>query len=182
MLAFLPNDCLMLEEVFAELNRGSTSGRDGAASVRKMLNDGLLSVVPLVAEGYKVFEHLVDGGAIVTVDDGEAATIAHAVSVLGTAIIDEKKATELCRTSYPGLTVGTTVDIFSHPEVLSGLTLSELRHSVLSALRQARMSVLPHQLEWIVELIGEEEAARCGSLRKALRCRGGQSGLSCGDD
>jgi hypothetical protein len=60
------------------------------------------------------------------------------------------------------------VDLLIHPEVQRILGRAKLEGAVLNALRIARMRVLPHHLDWVVSLIGAEEAVQCASLRRAL--------------
>ena len=38
-----------------------------------------------------------------------------------------------------------------------------------SALRDARMRVLPHHMDWVVRLIGPERVCKCPSLPQAIR-------------
>ena len=119
--------------------------------------------------GARHFEELVIGPAAETLDDGEAATIAVAIEHHGIALIDERKAHRLCRKRYPDLRTGCTVDIFAHPEVLRALGEQKLASSVLSALMHARMHVLPHHVDWVVKLVGPDNAAHCNSLPKSVR-------------
>jgi predicted nucleic acid-binding protein len=57
------------------------------------------------------------GPAQTTLDDGEAATIAHAVALNGVALIDERKANRICTERFPELRIASTVDILVHPSV-----------------------------------------------------------------
>jgi hypothetical protein len=52
--------------------------------------------------------------------------------------------------------------------VLWALGEQQLASSVLSALMQARMHVLPHHADWVVKLIGPDNAAHCNSLPKSV--------------
>src|SRR5688572_12188652 len=68
-----------------------------------------------------IFEGLVIGSAVSTLDDGEAATIARAVGGAATPIIDERKVNRICRESYPEMQVGCTVDLLCHERVAAAL-------------------------------------------------------------
>ena len=61
------------------------------------------------------------------------------------------------------------MDIFAHPEVRKALGDTDLAIAVLNALKEARMRVLPHHLDWVISLVGPESAAGCNSLPSAVR-------------
>ena len=115
------------------------------------------------------FEELVVGPADTTLDDGEAATIAYALTHTSTALIDERKAMRICAQRFPNLRVASTVDVLNHPEVQRELGTDALADAVFNALVRGRMRVLPHQLEWVVALIGADRAALCHSLSRRAR-------------
>jgi hypothetical protein len=54
--------------------------------------------------------------------------------------------------------------MFAHPAVLLALGAQRLASSVLSALTVARMHILPHHADWVVKLVGPDNAAHCYSL------------------
>jgi hypothetical protein len=99
----------------------------------------------------------------------EAATIAYAFEHGGMAIIDEKKANRICSERFPALRVGSTVDIFAHSRVVEALGAPGLAQALLNALHLARMRVLPHHVDWVVAVIGQEQAALCSSLPRSAR-------------
>jgi hypothetical protein len=86
-----------------------------------------------------------------------------------TAIIDERKANRICGERFPEVRVGCTVDLLAHPDIMSALGRETLCQAVINALRLARMSVLPHHVAWVVDLIGEGQAALCTSLPRLAR-------------
>ncbi len=104
----------------------------------------------LDAKGEEYFEQLVVGTAQMTLDDGEAATIAYAVANNGIALIDERKANRICAQSFPELRLACTVDIFMHPNVQSELGREVLADTVFNALCHGRMRVFPHHLDWLL--------------------------------
>jgi predicted nucleic acid-binding protein len=152
-----------------ELDAGKRRGCEDADCFRELIDEGLVEVVAPGDIANQHFEELVIGPATETLDDGEAATIACAIEHKGIAILDERKANGICARKYPDLLTGCTVDLFAHPEVYRKLGEENLALSVLNALTEARMRVLPHYIDWVINLIGLEQAARCNSLPKAVR-------------
>ncbi len=106
-----------------------------------------------------------------TLDDGEAATIAYAVEHGGIPIIDERKATRIYAEQFQGQALACTVDLFMHEAVTRAIEREKLAQGVINALQLARMRVLPHHVEWVVDLIGSEQALLCASLPRAARSK-----------
>jgi predicted nucleic acid-binding protein len=169
MLRALPNRVVVAETILVELEAGKRRGRRDADHLKALIKDGFVEVITMGDVGAQHFEALVIGPAAETLDDGEAATIAVAIEHHGIALIDERKAQRMCRQRYPDLRTGCTVDIFAHPAVLRALGEQKLASSVLSALMHARMHVLSHHVDWVVKLVGPDNAAQCNSLPKAVR-------------
>src|SRR2546427_2139442 len=132
ILRAVPNRLVVAETVLVELEAGKRQGRRDADHLQELINDGFVEVITMGDVGAQHFEELVIGPATETLDDGEAATIAVAIEHHGIALIDERKAHRICRTRYPDLRTGCTVDIFAHPEVLRALGEQKLASSVLS--------------------------------------------------
>lgn len=168
----VPNCVVVTEVIPTELNNGRARGRKDADRLQELVSAGHMEIVSLGDIGWHHFEELVAGPATETLDDGEAATIAYAVEHGAMAIIDEKKATRLCRVRFPKLSLASTVDILLHPDVRNTLGEQGLGDALFAALREARMRVFPHHLENVVRLIGPERSARCLSLPKAFRTAG----------
>jgi predicted nucleic acid-binding protein len=167
----LPNRILAVDTVQAELEEGRRRGRRDADHLQALVAAELVEIVTLDAQAELIFERLIIGPAAMTLDDGEAATIAYAVSHGAMPIIDDRKATRLCGQMFPDTQVGCTIDLFAHPKLLSALGRKSLAEAVLGALLQARMHVLPQHVEWVLDLIGEEQAALCMSLPLSARRR-----------
>jgi hypothetical protein len=165
----LPNRKVILAEVISELEAGVVKGRSDGLEIREMANSGLFEIVALDASHLPRYEDLVIGPASATLDDGEAATIAYSIGVGGIAIIDERKAIRICAERYPEIHLGSSVDIFSHQKVQNALGTSKLKESILNALIGARMSVLPHQVDWVLARIGSENSPLCRSLPRVVR-------------
>jgi len=169
ILRALPNRLLAVDAVPAELEEGRRRGRPDAVLLNELVMAGHIGIVSLGDSAGQIFEEFVIGRAAATLDDGEAATIAYAAEHGAIAIIDERKANRICRARFPALARGCTLDLFTHPGVLDALGRDRLAGAVLNALRKARMRVLPHHVEWVVRLIGVENAAECTSLSRAAR-------------
>jgi predicted nucleic acid-binding protein len=169
ILRALPNRLVLVDVVVAELELGREKGRADAGLTGKLVDAGFVDIVKLGATGYQHFERLVIGHAIDTLDDGEAATVAYAAEVGATAVIDERKANRICATRFEKLATASTVDILAHAEIGKALGRENLANAVFSALRDARMRVLTHHLDWVLELIGRERASQCSSLPRSAR-------------
>ncbi len=169
ILSAIPNALLVTDVVLGELSEDSRSGRRDAELFSALVDAGLVRIVSVDNLERGIFERLVTGRSIDTLDDGEAATIAYAVETGATAIIDERKANKICRTSYPQLALGCTVDIFCHDRVRRALGDVVLGHAVFNAMQGARMRVLPRYLHWVVGIVGRERAAICESLPRSVR-------------
>ena len=169
LLKAIPNPVVASSIVIAEIEHGRVRGRRTPDLVSVLRSRRIVAVrdLGIVAQG--VFEALVVGPAVATVDDGEAATIALAVEMGGVAVNDEKKASRLASLRHPDLALGCSVDLFCHPDVVSELGAEGLADAVATALVNARMRVLDRHLDWVRELIGPERAAGCTSLPRKSR-------------
>jgi predicted nucleic acid-binding protein len=165
----LPNRVAVVDVVLSELELGRRRGRRDADQLGELVAAGLVEIVKLGDAASVHFEQLVVGPAAMTLDDGEAATIAYAVAHEGMTIIDERKANRICAEKFPALRIGCTVDIFAHPAVRNNLGHEPLAAAVFNALSQGRMRVLPHHVDWVVGLIGMDQAALCTSLPASIR-------------
>jgi predicted nucleic acid-binding protein len=169
MVSALPNALLVTDVVLGELQEDSRSGRRDAHLLSGLISEGLVRLVKVEALKEGIFQRLVSGRSIDTLDDGEAATIAYAVEARAMALIDERKANRICRDSYPQLVVGCTVDVLCHDQVQEVLTPAALGQAVFDALQGARMRVLQRHLAWVVDMIGPERAVLCESLPRSVR-------------
>jgi predicted nucleic acid-binding protein len=170
ILEALPHRIIIVDVVLDELDSGKERGRQDSARVRSLIGSGLIDVVRLEDDGASaIFESLVVGPAAMTLDDGEAATIAFAAAHRHTAVIDERKAIRICTERFPKLTVACTVDLLAHPDVHGGLGDIALADAVFRALYHGRMRVLAHHHDWVIELIGATRASECASLPQSIR-------------
>ena len=171
ILAALPNPFLVVSEVVLELESGLQIGRNDAAALKEWRTSGRVQIVPLGDTGTRHFFNLVSGPAAQTLDDGEAATIAHALETKPPAIplIDERKANRICADRFAHLVTGSTVDLLAQDDVQATLGTARLADAVFDVLLGSRMRVLPHHLNWVVSLIGQVRAKQCESLPRSVR-------------
>jgi|SRR5665213_116435 len=169
ILKALPNPVAVTDVVPGELETGRSRGRPNADMLQELVAAGLISIVPLNDAAALHFEQLVIGPAAMTLDDGEAATIAYAVANGGIPIIDERKAKRICAERFPSICLASSTDLFAHDNVVGQIGHARLKQAVINALQLARMRVLPHHIKWVLELIGPEQAALCASLPSSAR-------------
>jgi predicted nucleic acid-binding protein len=169
VLEALPYRIVIVDSVQAELEYGRQRGRDDVDRTAALVAAQHLKIAKLGEKGLDLFEGLVVGSAAETLDDGEAATLAHAVESSGVAIIDERKALRIAAVRYPKLATASTMDLLGHPYVCDALGETALAEAVFCALRDARMRVFPSHNEWVVKLIGADRAAQCPSLKSASK-------------
>ena len=169
ILNALPNRFLVVSEVRLELEEDRQTGRNDSAALAALVASGRAEIVQLGDGGIQHFSDLVSGPAVQTLDDGEAATIAYALEQRALPLIDERKANRICAERFAGLVTGSSVDLLAQGDVQVALGRDRLADAVFNALRYGRMRVLPHHLQWVVDLIGRERAARCTSLPRSVR-------------
>lgn len=171
ILEALPNSFLVVSEVERELREDRQTGRNDAVALAQWVDSGRAEVVRLGERGMERFYDLVSGAAARTLDDGEAATIAHALETEPPAVplIDERKANRICAERFAALVTGSTVDLLAQGDVRTALGPERLAEAVFDALRHGRMRVLPRHLEWVVDLMGPERARQCKSLPRSVR-------------
>jgi predicted nucleic acid-binding protein len=171
ILDALPYRVAVTDVVVSELQEDTRSGRNDAGLLNELVRARHMEVVPLGGEGQSLFTSLVIGPAADTLDDGEAATIAYAAERGIRPVIDERKARRICAQRFAQLQPLSSVDLFVATGVEAALGRLALSNAMFRALQTARVRVLPHYLDWVVDLIGVERAALCPSLPKAARRR-----------
>ncbi|MFW8586916.1 hypothetical protein ACOJBM_24805 [Rhizobium beringeri] len=169
IITALPSRWAVTANALAELVGGMRNGHNDARALQTLIDEGLVDLVGLGDTGSSVYETLVDGSALRTLDDGEAATIGYAHEVGGVALIDERKATNLCADRFPELLVVSTIQLLLHEAVVRALGQQGHVDAVIGALQKARMRVPTDQINRIVAIIGEKSAALCMSLPRAVR-------------
>jgi predicted nucleic acid-binding protein len=164
----LPHRVVVTDNAITELEAGERNGHRDAGQLRQLIDAGLVARVEIGGIGAGVYENLINGSARLTLDDGEAATIACAVELGGFALLDERKARSLCATSFSSLPLGCSAELLMHPTVSTALASAHIA-TVVRALQVGRMRVPPEFVSEIASLIGPEHAGSCMSLPKILR-------------
>lgn len=165
----LPNGLLVTQNAFTELELGARKGHEDHAKLKVLIDERVVRLASLNDHGNRIYASLVEGSALRTLDDGEAATIGHACEAGAVALIDEKKAQTICAANFPQVIVRSTVDLLIHDLIAATLGQRAQAEAIVNALRSARMRVPPHHIETIVKLIGEDMAVNCTSLPKRRR-------------
>lgn len=169
ILRALRQEVVITDAALGELTEDSQSRRKDGEMVEKLIGTGLIRIEHIANLTQPIFENLVIGHGPDTLDDGEAATIAYAVESGAVAVLDERKARRICTGRFATTKVASTVDLLCHPAVAASLGPIALAEAVFSALQQARMRVLPHHEQWVVDIIGAERARECPSLPRRSR-------------
>ena len=155
------------DNVSAELENGRRNGYRDADALDELCQHGHARRVDLGSAALRVYESLVDGSTLRTLDDGEAATIGCAVELAGVALIDERKARLLCSENYPELTVVSTAGLLLCDPVKSILGESGQAAALLDALQKARMRVPKELVAAVCRVIGPDAAMGCTSLPRS---------------
>lgn len=155
--------------VVREIEHGAANGRQESKLLAELIGARFLQVQELSGPSLEHFFNLVSGSTADSLGDGEAATLALAYCNEFSAAIDEKKATRIAGERFGTMKLITTVDILSNAPVRSLLGQQALASATFQALRVARMQVRPHQLDWVTQLVGEDNLMACLSLKKYAR-------------
>jgi predicted nucleic acid-binding protein len=165
----LTNKISITDVVIRELETGRAKGRTDADLADRLLASGLAERVALTTECEEAFLGLVAGPGQVTLDDGEAATIAWAAANMGVPVIDERKGLAICRERFAALKPCSTIDIFAHQNVIEKLGNAGLLDALYNALFHARMRVPEDRISWVIGIIGQSRANECTSLPRSAR-------------
>lgn len=152
--------------VVREIEQGATSGRQESKLLDELIGARFLQIEELTGPSLEFFSQLVSGSTADTLGDGEAATLSFAYCSGFAAAIDEKKATRIAGERFGTTKLVTTIDILSHSRVRTLLGKQALANATFQALLVARMQVRRHQLDWVTQLIGENNLKACESLRR----------------
>ena len=168
LLRIFPSLPDVTRPVWAELQAGRDQGHLDFQRLEALVLTGSCRIVE-VGEGASVYGALMEGGASDTLDDGEAATIAYAAAYGRCALIDDRKARRICTQRFPAITVIYTVELLLHRAARDALGEDGQADALTRALQEARMRVPYERISQVVDLIGEDRAARCPSLPEPLR-------------
>lgn len=165
----VPNSFVVTENACTEIEMGARNGHDDHRQLVELIGAGLIERVRLGAAGAATYESLIDGSALKTLDDGEAATIAYAHRNACIPVIDERKARTLCAASFPGLAVASTAELLMHKSIAAAIGAQGQADALVNTLTAARMRVPLELLEQLMAIIGPDRAALCASLPRVAR-------------
>jgi predicted nucleic acid-binding protein len=169
VLRTLARPAIIPSIALGELKRGRDKGRIAHAGVTPLIAAGYVTAVDLPEEAEEVYLSLVAGRASQTLDDGEAATLALALHLGATALIDERKAICIAATRFRSLTVATTTDLLLSAQVRGVLDAGQLADMLFASLMEARMRVPDHLLEEVCTCLGSDRTQKCLSLPARVR-------------
>jgi predicted nucleic acid-binding protein len=164
-----PVELVITATALGELENGRAKGRQTATEVARLIEAGLVREVALSSADEAVFLDLVAGPTSLTLDDGEAATIAYALGSGTIALIDERNATDLCIDRYPALLVMSTTDLLLADPIASSFQGDGLSECLFLALTVARMRVPDRHLAGVCSILGPDRCRECQSLPAAWR-------------
>jgi hypothetical protein len=170
VLQALARATYMVDIAVGELDRGQR-GVEVMAILKDWQRARLLTEIGLGSDALELFEDFVSGAAAETLDDGEAATLAHACVIGAVAVIDEGKARRIAGERHPALALASTIDLLLHPAADRALGRDAIAQGVFLALKDARTRVPPEHHETVRSLIGSERAGLCHSLPATVRRR-----------
>lgn len=169
VLRALPKPTIIPSIALGELERGRAKGRTAHAGVTSLVAAGHITAVNLPEEAEDVYLSLVAGPASQTLDDGEAATLALALHLGATALIDERKAISIAAARFPVLTVATTTDLLLSTQVRAVLDPNKIADALFASLMDARMRVPDHLLDEVCACLGPDRTPQCLSLPGRVR-------------
>ncbi|WP_394440044.1 hypothetical protein ACGGKE_03440 [Sphingobium naphthae] len=169
VLRTLASPTIIPSIALGELERGRDKGRTAYSGITPLIAAGYVAVVDLPESMEDTYLSLVAGRASQTLDDGEAATLALALHLGATALIDERKAIGIAAERFPDLTVATTTDFLLSAHARTVLDTETLAATLFASLTQARMRVPDHLLDEVCDCLGPDRVRLCLSLPARVR-------------
>jgi predicted nucleic acid-binding protein len=162
ILSTLPNKVLVSEIVAAELEHETSRLNGEHKFLRGLIASGNVHLVSLAEDEQEAYAKLVSGS--VSLDDGEAATIAIASSRGIRPVIDERKGRLVAQAGCLKRGPCWSLDVFQHPQILSSFGEDDAVEALYLALRDGRMRICESHCEHVIGLIGPDRALDCKSL------------------
>lgn len=154
-----PSTIIITQQVYDELKNGQNSKYGDFDKINEFISKGFMKLQPLRSSALNIYENIVLGTAKYSLDDGEASVIACAVDLKIYAIIDEKKATRICREQYPDLKTFHTLDIFK-----IYLNKPLIQNATQNALKGARMYIPKSRYDELKEIVGNNFMEECSCI------------------
>jgi predicted nucleic acid-binding protein len=162
ILAAIPND-IVIPDIVAEELEHETSRRNGEFSfLNSLIANGIAVLVNLTDAEYELFQTLTSTSP--SLDDGEAATIAVAVTRYFLPVIDERKGRARAGILMKERSPGWSLDLFRHPTTLAALGDHFAVEALYFALRDGRMRIPLESADAVIGLVGMERSRDCTCL------------------
>lgn len=162
ILLAIQHDIFIPKIVANELEH-ETSRKNGEYSfLQSLLADDVVSLVGLTDEEYQIFLELTSTAP--SLDDGEAATIAIAVSRKVRPVIDERRGRARASRFMKILMPYWSLDLFRHPDVVAMLGNQTYIDAIYYALFHGRMRIPPESADDVIALIGMKRSRNCTCL------------------
>jgi len=152
ILTTIPNKIIVPKLVAGEFERGI----DDKAFLTNLVSERIAEI-----DDTNEDEDIIFGRLIMTLDDGESATIAIAINRGFLPIIDERKGRAQLKLMKPDLEPGWSIDLIRHPVVASQLGPTTVVEALYLALRVSHMRIPEEGAEEVIALIGEKRAREC---------------------
>ena len=164
ILDSLPNEILVPGIVVAEFQRDTSRAQGQHQFIQELIAARKVRVATLSEAEYQVFDRLASGSP--SLGDGEAATIAVATHRLLLPVIDDQRGRLQAQASCPGKRPAWSLDFFRHPAVVADLGTACASDALYLALRDGRMRIHEDHCDFVVRIIGVQQALECTSLPK----------------
>ena len=168
LIGALGRKCIVECNAWREIIKDPLTGRAAAEPFKALTDVGLLERQEMHSDATAVFLDLSLAQPPEGLGDGEAATLAHAVTSGASAVIDERKAIRIGAAKFPQLRLLSTLDLLSCRSVAKTLGRSTLADAFSAALIHARMRVPVESRMWVVGLIGKNRASKIPSLGRCF--------------
>lgn len=171
VLRLLGRPVVMADKTFDEIKSDPATKTAAAPILGALIDRSLLQKGPISGTAHATFMALLEGRTDTSLDDGEAAAIAHVLDRGGTLVLNDRTALGVVARQFPFLQPLNSIDILSAPAVLDGLGRDACADLVYRALYHARMRVRDSAKTWVADLIGLERAVTCPSLGRRFLAR-----------
>ncbi len=155
ILSAIPNKIIVPQIVVSEFERGTQDKN----FLPTLANKKIVELSELTDEEDELFEKF-----ILTLDDGESATIAIAINRNILPVIDERKGRGFLIGLNANIVAGWSLDLIRHSKVISKLGSPDDLEALFLALYESHMRIPEERAEEIIALIGEDRARKCTCL------------------
>lgn len=134
--------CVAEERTIREVIRHPIPSKNLEETMDKLFTSNLLTVVRMNDAEYELYTDFVTGNLATALDDGESAAIAIAAHRNLPLVIDDKKARTLFTKRFPAHSYMSSLCMLVVSGQRLGIASSELKASISSARKYARMNVV----------------------------------------